>query len=433
MITKEIAHQIKAEIEKFQPQWTRKGKAISDLYGYVDGNKNKPHTSSEWYKSLWAAFQRNPAFRKYAKKKRPHWFITSKESRSRNLAEVKKRLIKLAKSGLPKPSTNARDGDYLSSFRCKTSSIYDKDFRSLIEKERPDWFFGFEHRVALLIKLAAEGGRPMNGSPERSTFRYLVASPGRFKYALRQLKRLRPDWFKNWWSVRKEERAEEVINKIKAGLKITKRDRDHLYDTCKKSVYFTEKVRLVSKTFFRNWKHDCHKNKIMTLLEAGGKRPHQRTALGAWLNVELRRDSKFKMLVKKKCPSWLGIGGRGRLNVPIGSKFARWTIVREASQKKYISNDRRSWVRRFLCRCECGTIKTQLLPTLRSGLSKSCGCIQFKDLSGKVFYSWTVIKKVTGKWMCRCICGSYGKATTTQLKKGLTKSCGCRRTGHKKT
>lgn len=58
---------------------------------------------------------------------------------------------------------------------------------------------------------------------------------------------------------------------------------------------------------------------------------------------------------------------------------------------------------------------------------------KFQDLTGKRFGRLTVIKRSERKgkntyWICRCDCGAITEATTTKLKKGHTKSCGCYKT-----
>lgn len=56
---------------------------------------------------------------------------------------------------------------------------------------------------------------------------------------------------------------------------------------------------------------------------------------------------------------------------------------------------------------------------------------QAEDLKGQKFGRWTVIKE-TGRnnrgqvtWLCQCECGNQGASTTGTLKSGNTKSCGC--------
>lgn len=53
-----------------------------------------------------------------------------------------------------------------------------------------------------------------------------------------------------------------------------------------------------------------------------------------------------------------------------GNKHGRWTVLHR--DEAYPS------VGRWVCQCECGTIKTVHGTELRRGRSKSCGCLQKK-------------------------------------------------------
>lgn len=57
----------------------------------------------------------------------------------------------------------------------------------------------------------------------------------------------------------------------------------------------------------------------------------------------------------------------------IGAKFGRWTVIGVGGR----TNDRRQ---RLVCRCECGNEKEVKVGNLRSGQSKSCGCIAVEGL-----------------------------------------------------
>lgn len=55
----------------------------------------------------------------------------------------------------------------------------------------------------------------------------------------------------------------------------------------------------------------------------------------------------------------------------------------------------------------------------------------FVDITGQIFYRWTVLKydaeRSTRKvyWICKCECGTIKSVAGTTLKQGTTKSCGC--------
>lgn len=92
------------------------------------------------------------------------------------------------------------------------------------------------------------------------------------------------------------------------------------------------------------------------------------------------------------------------------------------------------------CRCECGNIITPKGVNIRSGLTKSCGCLQketvskmfSKDFVGKRFGKLVVLE-YTGEvnthgeklYLCQCDCGNKAIVATGNLSNGNTGSCGC--------
>lgn len=52
---------------------------------------------------------------------------------------------------------------------------------------------------------------------------------------------------------------------------------------------------------------------------------------------------------------------------------------------------------------------------------------------GQKLFKLTVLEKVGCKWKCLCDCGNTKLITTTQLKKGMSKSCGCFRKEFRRT
>jgi hypothetical protein len=51
----------------------------------------------------------------------------------------------------------------------------------------------------------------------------------------------------------------------------------------------------------------------------------------------------------------------------------------------------------------------------------------FIDLTGKKFGKWTVLHHIESSpnWLCRCVCGTVRAVGSSQLRRRLTKSCGC--------
>lgn len=90
-------------------------------------------------------------------------------------------------------------------------------------------------------------------------------------------------------------------------------------------------------------------------------------------------------------------------------------------------------------RCICGEIKTVSSTNFKQ--IRSCGCLRRElkdiafckttklDLVGQVFGGLTVISRnhKTGKWICKCECGSIKETNGTEMKAGKITSCGCHR------
>lgn len=114
-----------------------------------------------------------------------------------------------------------------------------------------------------------------------------------------------------------------------------------------------------------------------------------------------------------------------------GYVFGRWTVL------EYGYTDRKGY-NCWKCRCHCGQIKIIRGVYLRSGDSKSCGCLQRErtveasrgDLTGKRFgrlfvlgYAYT--KGKIAYWLCLCDCGNTKIICSGSLTQRCTKSCGC--------
>lgn len=113
-----------------------------------------------------------------------------------------------------------------------------------------------------------------------------------------------------------------------------------------------------------------------------------------------------------------------------GQSFGRLTVVCRAENKGGKTN--------WHCKCDCGNEKDVLAINLTRGLTKSCGCLhneelsqrKFIDLTGKKFGRLTVIERAHNHgretyWKCQCDCGNFKEINGAKLKSGHTKSCGC--------
>lgn len=114
----------------------------------------------------------------------------------------------------------------------------------------------------------------------------------------------------------------------------------------------------------------------------------------------------------------------------IGERFGRLAVVDEVER----SNPR---FRRFLCQCDCGNTTRVNMNKLRSGSTRSCGCLAKErkptrsgNLAGTVFGRLTVIERADMRgyrsyWRCSCSCGATFEASQDCLATGKTRSCGC--------
>lgn len=113
----------------------------------------------------------------------------------------------------------------------------------------------------------------------------------------------------------------------------------------------------------------------------------------------------------------------------VGQTFNRLTVL------KYVGVIRKhsSW----LCCCACGNEVIVTGSHLKTGHTKSCGCVKkekLQDITGQIFGLWTVVSfshfaksgnKQRPYWNCKCACGNEGVVRGDVLKSGGSKSCGC--------
>jgi hypothetical protein len=101
----------------------------------------------------------------------------------------------------------------------------------------------------------------------------------------------------------------------------------------------------------------------------------------------------------------------------------------------------------WLCQCDCGNECVVVGENLRSGNTRSCGCLRREalrvnnDQSSKKLFDltnaevgwWTVIERAGSSpngeaiWRCECVCGTGGIVRSSQLTMGKSLSCGCAR------
>mgnify|MGYP000050034264 CR=1 FL=1 len=120
----------------------------------------------------------------------------------------------------------------------------------------------------------------------------------------------------------------------------------------------------------------------------------------------------------------------------IGQKFGKLT-VNKILYKYKVNNKSGTYCE---CKCECGNTKIISIYSILRGATKSCGCVEKSsrytrqhclELEGQRFGHLTVIKRLRTNhqgrviWQCKCDCGNLTEVTSTRLKLGRTRSCGC--------
>lgn len=133
-----------------------------------------------------------------------------------------------------------------------------------------------------------------------------------------------------------------------------------------------------------------------------------------------------------------------RSGVKAGDKYYRLTAIQRDMSR--LNKGRVYWI----WKCDCGNFVSLPLKAIKSGNTKSCGCLNreksleqvakwqssLEDLTGQKFFKLTVIglaspeeiqnrPKGVRYWKCQCECGNYHIAGTSDLKLGKVKSCGC--------
>lgn len=119
----------------------------------------------------------------------------------------------------------------------------------------------------------------------------------------------------------------------------------------------------------------------------------------------------------------------------IGKRFGRLTAIRATGEVK---SDSMVWE----CLCDCGNTAFVVQKSLKSGSTKSCGCLQREksrngvsdlSLSGQRFGKLVALNQ-TGEthkksmvWECKCDCGNEIQITRRELLSGSVTSCGCQK------
>lgn len=115
----------------------------------------------------------------------------------------------------------------------------------------------------------------------------------------------------------------------------------------------------------------------------------------------------------------------------IGMRFGKLTAIKVDHKKR-----QNYWK----CRCDCGQYTVVGTRDLQSGNTKSCGCLrrvpQSEDMTGRRFDRLVVTGRSSGNtkrrafWRCKCDCGNVCTVMGKLLRSGMTRSCGCLQIEH---
>ena len=119
---------------------------------------------------------------------------------------------------------------------------------------------------------------------------------------------------------------------------------------------------------------------------------------------------------------------QNKKNYLVGQKFGKLTVIKPTNER---INNSIVWE----CICDCGNKKNVPTHLLKSGHTKSCGCLVRKtqgiDITNKRFGKLIALYPIDNKkrstiiWHCVCDCGKECDVDGSNLRLGLTQSCGC--------
>lgn len=119
----------------------------------------------------------------------------------------------------------------------------------------------------------------------------------------------------------------------------------------------------------------------------------------------------------------------GKFEDLTGQRFGKLIVIQQAKsiKDKYGRN-----IIQWSCKCDCGKETIAKTGALKSGNKKSCGCscTRLSNLSGKKFGHLRVLERENDIgslpiWKCQCDCGNIISVYASNLRTGNTKSCGC--------
>lgn len=127
----------------------------------------------------------------------------------------------------------------------------------------------------------------------------------------------------------------------------------------------------------------------------------------------------------------------------VGKHFGRLTVMERSEDHITPSGQKKVM---WLCKCDCGNEIIVSSQDIKSGHTKSCGCLSTKkrgsgliDLTGQRFGKLVVIERAedyvykhkkrtqttSPRWLCKCDCGNTITVQGGNLRSGNSTHCGC--------
>jgi hypothetical protein len=113
-----------------------------------------------------------------------------------------------------------------------------------------------------------------------------------------------------------------------------------------------------------------------------------------------------------------------------GQRFGRLVVLEDSGERLGVRK-----VIGWKCVCDCGNEKIINGFSLKTGSTKSCGCLNIelirKDISNERFGRLVAINPTDERkdgsviWECLCDCGNFKNVKVKNLTQGDVKSCGC--------
>lgn len=130
----------------------------------------------------------------------------------------------------------------------------------------------------------------------------------------------------------------------------------------------------------------------------------------------------FTFCLKNGNTSSCGCGQSNQVKNELNNHYGKLTVIDYVG----INNHHAEWQ----CRCDCGNIITAKGDLLRNGSIVSCGCNRIIDETNNKYGKLSVISMAyvnnhCAFWNCQCECGNKIVVPGNHLRSGHTKSCGC--------